>query len=58
MLVEITIEFRGQTVRQQLEVDPTETRSADSIVQSKVKRIAKEYQQFKPTVTWREVVEK
>ena len=55
MLVEIEIQFRGQTVRQRLEVDPTETRSADSIVQSKVKRIAKEYQQFKPTVTWREV---
>jgi hypothetical protein len=33
MLVEIEIQFRGQTVRQRLEVDPTETRSADSIVQ-------------------------
>ena len=55
MLVEITIEFRGQTVRQQLEVEPTEMRSATSIVESKVKRLAKEYRQFKPKVTWREV---
>ena len=55
MLVEIEIQFRGQTVRQQLEVEPTEMRSATSIVESKVKRLAKEYRQFKPKVTWREV---
>lgn len=58
MLVEIEIQFKGQTVRQQLKVHPTETRDAVSIVESKVKRIAKEYKHFKPTVTWRKVEKK
>lgn len=55
MLVEITIQFTGQTITQRMEVEPTERRTAMSLVESHVRRLSKEYAAFKPQVSWREV---
>lgn len=56
MRFEIVISFPGQEIKQTLDVEPTETRSAESLVESKVRRLAKEYAHFRPKVSWREII--
>lgn len=55
MLVEITIALRDMKVVQQLDIQPTESRTAESLVESKVRQLAKHYKSMKAEISWREV---